>query len=411
MFMKKLFILLSILSLILACTTNKSNSIELSYSGDWIVINKNIHIYNSAKVNSVLIKNKDRTVLINPGSGKEIFHAIESYTAVNKLEITDLLITSYDLAFSNNLNMYKNDNVKYHKISSLENKKELLIGKLKLGILPVYDYGYKAGIAYSIDENILISGGMIETDKPFRFASQVPETESLINLKTRNFKLIIPGRGKILQEDQIDNYFQERISTVKYHVSTDNPDFLQISDNIFVFSSTDLPAKEFNATIITSGSDAAIFDTGTTNSISTKMEKFIKDRDLNIKHVFLTHDHYDHIGNLEFFATQGVQVHRWQNSHEGKEIKMGDHIFRITYTDGHTPKGEHISIEMNDEVLISGDILVANVKNVSILLTDGYAMKETLKRFKLKSYKLIIPGHKGVLLDNKLIDLYLSQLP
>ncbi|MBI9109350.1 MAG: MBL fold metallo-hydrolase [Spirochaetales bacterium] len=408
--MKKLYIYLSILSVILGCTANKSDSIEISSNSNWLVIDKNIHVYISAEVNPVLIKSEDKTVLINPGSGSEIFDAIKSYTTENKLKITDLLVTSFDQAFSDNLNLYKNDNVKYHSISSLENKNELLIGKLKLGVLPVYDYGYKAGLGYSIDERILISGGMIEADKAFRFSSQVPETESLINLKNHQFKLIIPGSGKILQEDQIEHYFDERIGTVKYHVNTDNTDFLQVNDNIFVFTSTDLPAREFNATIITSGSDAAIFDTGTANSMAVKMKDFITDRNLRIGHIFLTHDHYDHIGNLEIFETPGVQVHRWQNSREGEEVKMGEHLFRITYSDGHTPKGEHISIEMNNEILISGDILVANVKDVSILLTDANDMKETLKRFKSKSYKLIIPGHRGVLLDNKLIDLYLSSL-
>jgi glyoxylase-like metal-dependent hydrolase (beta-lactamase superfamily II) len=407
--MKIKILLLPIILLIFSCGES-SKAIEIIQNENWTVVNDRIHIYSTSSVNSTIITSSDKTVLINPGSGKEAFSEIESYCNSEDLVITDVLITNSHRKYSGNIHLYRDLGIPYHSMRNLEGSDQLILGKLTLDIVHLNDYEFGSSVGYMIDGAIFISGGIIEEEKPFRRSMDDQELKSLRLMEELELQLIIPGSGHLLAGEQIMDYMVARRDSVKYSIQRNSADFTQVNDNIFIFTGSDMVAQQFNCTVLVSDSDAAIFDTGTGLPIVMQIEKFLKARDLTVRHIFITHDHFDHADNLDFFAGEGIKVHRWDNSSEGDEIFINDNVVRIIETSGHYGKDKHISFEIDDDVLVSGDILVANVRDVSILISDQEDMINTLERFLRTPYSLIIPGHAALQQDKGLIELYLSQL-
>ena len=98
--------------------------------------------------------------------------------------------------------------------------------------------------------------------------------------------------------------------------------------------------------IVTSGSDALVVDPG--RDVQTYLD-FVKEHNLAVKGVFLTHSHADFVaGHIEMkqaagcpiyvSATSGVQYEHVAVK-EGDEIAVGEAVIRVIETPGHTPDG------------------------------------------------------------------------
>lgn len=388
----------------------RTTPLVISENDEWVRIGRDIHVYTASAVNTVILKRSGRAVLINPGNGSHLVEAIKSYSLENGIEITDMMVTNPNREYNGNISVFRDSGIEFHSSRSLENRREIRIGELNLGIIPLYDYKFNTTRAFLLDGGILISGGMVDTEKPVRQSMTTEELSSITHIQELNPSLIIPGSGSLLTGTDIQKYFETRLNSAKYLVDRSNPIYRKINDNIYVFSGSEIVAQKFNSTILVSGNEAALFDTGIDAPIERLLKNFLEKENLTLKHIFITHDHFDHVGNLESFEASGVEVHRWQNTYDGEEISFNDHIIRTVFTSGHYGRGKHVSFEIDGDLLVSGDVLVANVNDVSILVSDPDDMKKSLEMILVSPYKLIIPGHAGIQLDKSLVERYLSQL-
>ena len=169
----------------------------------------------------------------------------------------------------------------------------------------------------------------------------------------------------------------------------------EIGKDIFVFSSTYYRA---NMTLIVSDKEALLIDTGMYDTECQNVIDFINERDVKIKTIIITHDHNDHVANLEKFKTEDVVIITPDNAKDNQIVSIGDKSLKIMFTEGHYKPYSHISMEIeNQSILIAGDI-IDNDNTASAIAPGGDAKKlvETLKMFQDKNYQVVIPGHGDV---------------
>ncbi|MBC2575944.1 MBL fold metallo-hydrolase [Peptostreptococcus canis] len=152
-----------------------------------------------------------------------------------------------------------------------------------------------------------------------------------------------------------------------------------------------------------------------------RQKKFIKDKNLNVKYIMLTHSHADHIGDVKElkkftnapilanihekemlndanknlssqFFPYPIEIEADIYVDEKDKIKMGEHIFSFINTPGHTEGGMCIRCGME---MFTGDTLFQG----SIGRTDLYGgdynkiLKSLKKLAKLEEDLVIYPGH------------------
>lgn len=112
--------------------------------------------------------------------------------------------------------------------------------------------------------------------------------------------------------------------------------------------------------------EAAIFDTG---ADASPLLEAVRDRDLDVVAIFLTHGHEDHIHALADLAG-ALGVEAWSSEHEpvsgtntfrpGDFFNAGRHFIRTRSTPGHSPGGTTFLIEGQVvKAAIVGDALFA----------------------------------------------------
>ena len=116
-----------------------------------------------------------------------------------------------------------------------------------------------------------------------------------------------------------------------------------------------------------------------------------------VDQVILTHNHFDHTGNLEEIKKRyGAKVYAFNGDpfvdekvKDGQIIRMGDQDFEVIHTPGHSSDSICLYCAHN-EVLFSGDTPI-RVRTGG----GGYPNEfvEALKRLTQKKIKTIYPGH------------------
>ncbi|PIS00804.1 MAG: MBL fold hydrolase [Chlamydiae bacterium CG10_big_fil_rev_8_21_14_0_10_35_9] len=147
-----------------------------------------------------------------------------------------------------------------------------------------------------------------------------------------------------------------------------------------------------------------------------------KEKSLKAQAIYLTHSHWDHIGNcllLKKSLQVPVYVHEKDAENltnpgvdgvpmiapvqgmapdgflqDNEKIDIGKLSFTILHTPGHSP-GSVCFYEKNREVLISGDTLFkGSFGNVSFPSSNRFDMIESLKKLaKLPENTKVYPGH------------------
>lgn len=138
--------------------------------------------------------------------------------------------------------------------------------------------------------------------------------------------------------------------------------------------------------------------------------------------IILTHSHWDHIGDVAVLKEKykiPVFIHRLdapnliepgsdglpmlhvirgvtpdQCIEEGDHLAVGDLLFEVIHTPGHTPGGVCLYCE-KDGVLLSGDTLFKqSIGNISFPTANPEAMWHSLKKLeKLPGKTRVFPGH------------------
>lgn len=149
-----------------------------------------------------------------------------------------------------------------------------------------------------------------------------------------------------------------------------------------------------NMTLIVSEGKGMLVDTGYKKDEASRVKDYLDKNGVALEGIILTHMHNDHIANLGMFMNDRVTLYKPAELEDGQEITFGSKKLKVLKTDGHTPKGSHVSVEIDSSLLIAGDVV----------LTDGLpavggsykALIETLKRIDNKRYPVIVPGHGAI---------------
>lgn len=150
--------------------------------------------------------------------------------------------------------------------------------------------------------------------------------------------------------------------------------------------------------------------------------KAAKQHDLKVEAIFLTHSHWDHIGDVHelrkslelklyvhpadadnmrkpgsdglplMFAIEGEEPDHFFE--EEQKLQVGELEMEVIHTPGHTPGGVSFYLPQ-EKVLISGDTLFkGSIGNLSFPTADPEAMWESLKKLaKLPPETRVYPGH------------------
>lgn len=180
----------------------------------------------------------------------------------------------------------------------------------------------------------------------------------------------------------------------------------QINKDVYVFSGE----ISENMTLIISGSDATIIDTGAKPTSEDrnrggvyKLVDTLEQKKLMVRNIIYTHFDYDHRSNTFLFTKNqpkgSFTLYNPYNVKDGQIIKMGDKALKVLVTPGHSAiNGGHISIELvNESILVAGDILYTNFIPCMYKGDSPQKYIESLERIKAAKYDLIIPGHGNIM--------------
>jgi len=148
----------------------------------------------------------------------------------------------------------------------------------------------------------------------------------------------------------------------------------------------------------------------------------------SIKQVINTHCHFDHVGGDGFFPEASIAIHeieapvleqadpersitdffdgklspkeveKWLQ--EGDELTIGNHIFKVLHTPGHSP-GSVCLYDEKAKLLISGDTVFSNgVGRTDLPGGDKTQLIESLTRLSSLAVEKILPGHGDVVMAN-----------
>ena len=138
-----------------------------------------------------------------------------------------------------------------------------------------------------------------------------------------------------------------------------------------------------NCYILSINNDVLVIDPG---DCYNKIKKVINNR--NVVGVIITHNHFDHIGALNYFNN----IYDYNNLKEGKN-KIGNFIFEVIYTNGHT--SDSISLYFKEyNMMFVGDFIFKDGIGRTDLGGNINDMISSLRKIsKYDKNTKIYPGH------------------
>lgn len=165
--------------------------------------------------------------------------------------------------------------------------------------------------------------------------------------------------------------------------------------------------------------EAMVIDPG---DRSERLLEFIQQKELKIKYIYLTHCHFDHISGAEWLKEnvggeivileaekdnlkdvdvnlsvivvgKAVSLEADKVVFEGDELVVGNDVFKVIHTAGHTSGG---SCLYNGEILFAGDTLFLGTHGRTDLPTSNYSdiiNSIKTKLLTLPDNILVYPGH------------------
>ena len=158
---------------------------------------------------------------------------------------------------------------------------------------------------------------------------------------------------------------------------------------------------ENNVYIISNNSEAIIVDP---TAPDPRLENYLKENNLKLVAIFVTHYHFDHIGGLDYFKNK-YEISVYDYEKIGKE-KIAGLKFEIIPTIGHTK--DSVSFYFKDtNIMFVGDfVFEGSIGRMDLEGGDEEEMEYSLKMLKTypKETKLY-PGHGNITnLENELLN-------
>lgn len=161
-----------------------------------------------------------------------------------------------------------------------------------------------------------------------------------------------------------------------------------------------LAPLENNCYIISNHGEAIIVDPSSSEDI---IEKQLRDSNLELKAIFVTHYHFDHIGALDYFVNK-YSVPVYDYSTIGKQKVIGLSVDVIP-TRGHSKDSCSFYFKDTDDMFVGDFIFEGSIGRMDLEGGDEEEMAYSLRMIKNypKETKLY-PGHDNVTtLENELL--------
>ncbi|MBU2515803.1 hypothetical protein KJ966_31170 [bacterium] len=374
-------------------------------------------------VNIALITSGNQAALVDAGVDSASILQVKEYLKRTNLSLSQLFITQYHKNHTRNLSLVSEYPLETHTPFNMKHGATVKIGDKTVKIISSPRFTSDNNFSLLIDNQILVAGDLFINDRKMKTLFDM-HLELIRQLQPIQLSSIIPGYGNVIQgKTQVEEYLKAVESQVKYRISTaDN--WVKINDDIFI--STNPAEHDNNMIVVISGKEASVIDVGSgggetnvkegiyqkSGNQSQRVVEFIQQRNLVLKNIIITHYHSDHSENLHLFKPLAGNIFDYRNINNGQPVKMGDKNFRLFYSEGHTAPNEHISIEINDDIIVTGDVL-CDFATPSLLIAGRKYLEpyiSTLETIKKQNYALIIPGHGRPFFDNAKIDAYLEDL-
>lgn len=183
--------------------------------------------------------------------------------------------------------------------------------------------------------------------------------------------------------------------------------WIDVSESVKVSTSA---FEECNMTMVVSDGEALLVDTGYEKPEAERILEYIKKCDLKLKHIVITHHHEDHDANLALFHMNQGDVYDATNIKDGMTLTIGNKSVQLMHTPGHFPAGDISAVVVDEQILISGDILYACLPPQLCYGSNPGVLIKTLKAIEQLHYKWIIPGHGKVLTGKLMMSMALNYI-
>lgn len=186
-----------------------------------------------------------------------------------------------------------------------------------------------------------------------------------------------------------------------------------------------------NCYIVSLGKEALVFDPG---GNADELISYLKENDLNVRAILLTHAHFDHIGAVEELRTnsnadvyihdleaewledpnlnrsvnftgEGIVVRPAEHMLTPGEMKLGSFSFEVIHTPGHSP-GSVSFLFQEHQFVISGDVLFnQGIGRTDLPGGDFVQLEASIRNhlYQLDDEFTVYPGHgpKTTILNEK----------
>ena len=183
--------------------------------------------------------------------------------------------------------------------------------------------------------------------------------------------------------------------------------WIDVSESVKVSKSA---FEECNMTLIASEGEALLVDTGYEKPEAERVLDYLQKFDIKLKHIVITHHHEDHDANLALFHMNQGDVYDATNIEEGMSLTIGNKSVKLMHTPGHFPAGDISALVVDENILISGDILYACLPPQLCYGANPEVLIKTLKVIEQAHYKWIIPGHGKVLTGKLMMSMALNYI-
>ncbi len=156
-----------------------------------------------------------------------------------------------------------------------------------------------------------------------------------------------------------------------------------------------------NSYIIDNENEAIIVDP---SSEEEKIEAYLKNNNLELKAILITHYHYDHIGALPYFKEKyNVPVYDYKTIGKFKEANLK---FKVIPTKGHSMDSVSFYFEETNDLFVGDFVFEGSIGRMDLEGGDEEEMAYSLELLKKMDKKTkLYPGHGGITtLENELLN-------
>lgn len=362
-------------------------------------------------INMVIVSSENEAALIDLSNDEKAVDQILNYLQGNKLTLKYIIFTHSYAKSPRHLNKVKTEDVNLITPVNMKSQFEYKLGDNTLRLMFTEAYNNKNKISIEF-ENILMAGNTISTtdENPatLTYSDLGHLIETLKKIEDKNYSYIIPAYGGIAPgKDIISKQLKLLEKDYSRHKIVEENSWTVINDDIFVSTGEYF---DVNMTLVVSGKEATLIDTGASIEEAIRIKEYMDKENILLKNIILTHGHADHTGNLKLFKQDDTRIFNYYNTVYNQVIKMGDKALTIIHTPGHC-NDEHLSVDINDTILIAGDIINTNFDPIDPNLRGNHEKLHTsLLKLKKNNYTIIVPGHGKIAANDTIIREYLRIL-